>query len=63
MAMNVIVEIDPINGEITYEVEGAVGTKCTDITNVLISGKKVLKEELKQSYFDTADSPDYVTNM
>lgn len=63
MSLRVIVEIDPATGAVSYEVEGAEGTKCTDITNVLTAGKKVLKEELKSEYFDSCERPDYISNL
>jgi hypothetical protein len=63
MTLSVVVEIDPLTLEVTYEVEGAIGTKCTDITSVLASGKKVVKEELKNSYYELSESPDFVENL
>jgi len=41
----VIVTIDPENFTIAYEVNGVKGTKCKNITDVLMKGKKVLKAE------------------
>ena len=58
--MKVLLEINPKTGTYTIEVEGAHGTKCTDITNAITQGKKVLNQELKASYFETADMPNYL---
>ncbi len=41
----VIVTIDPENFTIAYEVSGIPGTKCKNITDILMKGKKVLKEQ------------------
>jgi hypothetical protein len=62
MSVKVIVEIDPSTGKVSYEVEGAEGTKCTDITNALTSGKKLLKQELKQEFGERSECPDYVND-
>jgi hypothetical protein len=40
-----------------------LGGKCTDITSVLSANKKVVSEELKNEYYDSADLPDYVDNL
>jgi hypothetical protein len=63
MTVTIEVVIDPRTGEVTYEVEGMLGGKCTDITSVLSANKKVVSEELKNEYYDSADLPDYVDNL
>jgi len=60
MAQRVIVIIDPVSGQVTYEVEGVEGARCTDLTNVLTAGKKVLEQTLKNEYYDEATKPDYL---
>jgi len=63
MPLEVICEIDSVTSEVTYEVNGATGTKCTDITSILTQGKKVLKEELKNEFYSDAERPDYISNL
>ena len=60
MAKEVIVEIDTYTGEVTYEVNGVVGSKCSDITSVLTANKKVISQELKDEYNDQQKMPDWV---
>ena len=60
MAKEVIVEIDTYTGEVTYEVNGVVGSKCSDITSVLTANKKVISQELKDEYSDQQKMPDWV---
>lgn len=62
MPKRVVVEIDPKTGEMTFEVEGVAGAKCTDITNVLSAGKKIVSEQYTNEYYDVEDRPDYINN-
>jgi hypothetical protein len=54
------VVFDPATGETTYEVKGMPGTGCTDLTNALTQGKKVLEQELTCEYYTPAERPDYI---
>ena len=63
MTTTVVVEINPRTGEVTYEVEGMLGGKCTDITSVLSAGKKVVSEELKNEYYDESEKPAYLDQL
>ena len=62
MSQKVTVVIDPKSGEMTFEVEGVMGGKCTDITNALVRSNDV-KETQYTSEFEVPDVlPDYITN-
>lgn len=51
---------DPVTKETTYEVKGMPGTGCTDLTNALTQGKKVLEQTNTCEYYTPAERPDYI---
>ena len=58
--VQVKVVIDPATGEKTYEVIGMPGTGCTDLTNALTQGTKILQQENTCEYYENAERPDYI---
>ena len=54
------VTVDPKTGQASFEVEGVVGGKCTDITNALTLGKQVLEQQFTSEYCVPETLPDYV---
>ena len=56
------ITINPKTGEKTYDIEGALGVSCTDLTNVLTRGEEVKEQTLKASYFDAEQLPIYESN-
>ena len=62
MSQKVTVVINPKSGEVTYEVEGVMGGKCTDITNALVQSNDKVDSQYT-SEFEVPDVlPDYISN-
>jgi hypothetical protein len=62
MSQKVTVVIDPKTGEMTFEVEGVMGGKCTDITNALVRSNDHVDTQYT-SEFEVPDVlPDYISN-
>ena len=58
----ITVVINPKTGEATYEVEGVMGAKCTDITNILTQSNEVKELQYTHELEDPEVLPDYITN-
>lgn len=56
----VIVQIDPQTQKVTYEIEGVVGTKCTDITKALIAANEEVETQFTSEYCVPEELPDYL---
>jgi hypothetical protein len=56
----ITVIINPKNGEVQYQVEGVVGSSCTDLTSALLRDKEVVEQRLTAEYTDVAELPDYI---
>ncbi len=54
------VVIDPVTRERTYEIKGMQGTGCTDLTNALTQGSKVLEQTNTCEYYEEQGRPDYI---
>lgn len=63
MSVKVHAIIDPKTGEVQFEVEGVVGNRCSDITQVLQQGHEVLEERYTEEYYDPVESPAYVEDL
>ena len=62
MSQKVTVVINPKSGEMTFEVEGVQGGKCTDITAALVQSNDKVDSQYT-SEFEVPDVlPDYITN-
>ena len=59
----VIVKINPETQEVTYEVEGVIGSKCTEITNALITTNEEVETQFTSEYCVPEELPDYINNM
>jgi hypothetical protein len=59
----VVVKIDPKNQEVTYEVEGVMGGKCTDITKLLLANNEEVETQYTEEYCTPEVLPDYINNM
>ena len=60
MSQKVTVVINPKNGEMTLEVEGVAGSKCTDITAALVQSNDKVDSQYT-SEFEVPDVlPDYI---
>jgi len=59
----VIVKINPETQEVTYEVEGVMGTKCTDITKALVADNDEVETQFTEEYCVPEELPDYINNM
>jgi hypothetical protein len=60
MAKRVIVTIDAKTGSMTFEVNGVVGTSCTDITSLLIAGQEAEEERYTEEYAQELERPDFI---
>lgn len=60
MSKKVTVEIDPETNEMTFEVEGVQGGKCTDITQVLTQSNQTLDVQHTHEYHVPDVLPDYI---
>lgn len=59
----VTVKINPENQQVTYEVEGVMGGKCTDITQALLASNEEIETQLTAEYCASQDLPDYVNQQ
>tara|TARA_Y100000310_G_scaffold320359_1_gene376729 strand:+ start:1066 stop:1266 length:201 start_codon:yes stop_codon:yes gene_type:complete len=59
----VIVKVNPSTQEVTYEVEGVMGTKCTDITKALVATNDEVDTQYTAEYCVPEELPDYIENM
>ena len=59
----VTVIIDPKTGEREYQVEGIQGTKCTDITEVLVAANDHVETKYTEEYAEQQELPDYINDM
>jgi len=59
----VTVIIDPKTGEREYQVEGVQGSKCTDITEVLIAANDHIETQHTEEYAEAQELPDYIADM
>jgi len=60
MAKRVTVTVDVKTGTMTFEVNGVVGTSCTDITSLLIAGQEVEEERFTEEYSQELCRPDFI---
>ena len=60
MGKTILINIDPENFTLEYEVMGVPGAKCKDITSVLIQGEKVVDEHVTNEYYD-GDNSEFVS--
>jgi hypothetical protein len=58
----VIVKVNPNTQEVTYEVQGVMGNKCTDITQALIANNEEVNTEFTSEYCVPEELPDYLDN-
>jgi hypothetical protein len=58
----VIVRIDTRTSELSYEIDGVLGNKCKDITDLLREGLDVIQEKDKEEMYLTSDLPDFIDN-
>lgn len=61
MIINVI--INKKTGEVEYEVEGVMGSKCTDITSALQKGHEILEEKYTEEYYVPEVNPAYIQDL
>lgn len=59
----VTVKINPRNQEVTYEVEGVMGGKCTDITKLLLQDNEEVDTQYTAEYCVPEQLPDYIENI
>lgn len=59
----VIAVINPKTGQVEYEVNGVVGSSCTDITDVLTTGHEVEDERLTEEYYTPTIMPAYIEDL
>ena len=59
----VIVKINPETQEVTYEVDGVMGSKCTDITAALVANNDEVQTQYTAEYCVPEELPDYINNM
>ena len=55
----VLITIDPKTQEVSYEVKGVMGGKCTDITQALTKGNKVKEQQFTEEYLKRNEMPVY----
>jgi hypothetical protein len=60
--MQIKIKIDPKTSTVEYEVVGAEGSKCTDITSVLMKGRNVIDEHLTSEYYVPEVEPVFNSN-
>jgi len=58
----VVVKINPANQEVTYEINGVMGTKCTDITEALRANNEEIETQYTEEYCMSETLPDYINN-
>ena len=58
----VTVKIDPNTQEVSVEVDGVPGNKCTDITAALVENNQVVSQQLTEEYHTPEELPDYITD-
>ena len=58
----VTVKINPNNQEVTYEVEGVMGGKCTDITQALLANNEEVETQYTEEFCMPETLPDYINN-
>jgi hypothetical protein len=51
--------VNPKTGEVQFEVEGMMGTGCTDLTAALTQGHAVQEERLTEDYYAPQEEPAY----
>lgn len=56
----VIVQINPQTQEVTYEVQGVMGTKCTDLTKALLAENEEVETQYTSEYCVPEELPDYL---
>jgi len=62
MSQKVTAIINPKTGEVTYEIEGVMGSKCAEVTAAIIASNEK-KESQYTSEYEVPDTlPDYITN-
>lgn len=59
----VTVQIDPKTQELTLEVNGVKGGKCTDITAALLADNEVVDQQYTEEYCVPEELPDYITDQ
>jgi hypothetical protein len=59
----VTVQIDPNTQEVTIEVNGVKGGKCTDITAALLQNNEVVDQQYTEEYHTPEELPDYITDQ
>ena len=59
----VIVRINPKNEQVTYEINGVMGMKCTDITEALRADNEELETQYTEEYCMPETLPDYINDM
>lgn len=59
----VIVQINPKTQEVTLEVNGVKGSKCTDITAAIVQNNEVLDQYVTEEYHTPEELPDYITDQ
>lgn len=63
MSTKVHVTINKKTGIVEYEVDGAIGTKCTELTNALAANNEVLEERLTEAYYEAQELPAYTDDL
>ena len=59
----VIVKVNPKTQEVTYETQGIMGGKCTDITQALRENNEEVETQYTEEYCMPETLPDYINNM
>lgn len=59
----ITVQIDPKTQEMTLEVNGVKGGKCTDITAALVQNNDVVDQQFTEEYHVPEELPDYITDQ
>lgn len=63
MATKIQIIINPKSGETEFEIQGLIGSKCTDLTAVLAKGHEVKEEKLTEDYYEAQVRPAFVEDM
>jgi hypothetical protein len=56
-----MVTVDPKTGQMTFEVNGVVGTKCEEVTAALERNNDVVQKQYTEEHEVPDVLPDYVT--
>ena len=59
----VVVTINPRTSEVSYDVDGIIGTSCKTITDLLQQNQELLEEREKESFAQVEELPEYLENL